>query len=117
VHHVGNVQKRGARQTDLDERGLHARQYALHPTHVEIAGQAVTRRALHMHLLRGAVFHQRDAGFLHAAVDQNLEAHAPPGRTSKRDNSSSVSATGRPITPVRLPDRLSTKPAAVPCMA
>ena len=85
LEHVAGVQKRRALQTDLDEGGLHARQHALDTPLVDIADQAVTRRALDIHLLHAAAFDQRDPGFVGTEVDQDFTAHraqcqAPPAK-------------------------------------
>ncbi len=99
MDHVGDVQESGTLQADIDERRLHARQYPLHRTLVDIADQAVTRCALDVDFLRCAAFDQRHAGLLLTDIDENFGTHYGR-RTPKRFNSCTVSYSGRPTTPV-----------------
>ena len=72
---VRHMQECRAGQADLQKRRLHARQHARHPALVEIAHQPAPAGAFDEHLLQGAVFEQRGAGFARRDVDQNLDAH------------------------------------------
>src|SRR5690606_33739353 len=123
---VRGVQERGALESHLDERRLHARQHARHLALVDVAHEAAALRALDEHFLQHAVLDQRNAGFPWCDVDEYLDAHAdPPGETIQRDSawmpnlcsSSTVSYSGRPITPVTLPCSSRTKAPAIPCTA
>ena len=70
------VDKGRALQADVDKGRLHAGQHPHHLALVDIADDAALLRALHVHFLQHAVFHQRHARFHRRDIDQNLFAHA-----------------------------------------
>ncbi len=72
---VCNVDECCALQSDVDERALHARQYAHHTTQINIAHLAALPCALKMNLLNDAVLDQGNAGFKRCYVDQNVSTH------------------------------------------
>ncbi|MNE96956.1 hypothetical protein D3C80_1952380 [compost metagenome] len=51
------MNERRAIEADVDESRLHARQYPHHLALVNVADDAATQGALHMHLLQHAVLH------------------------------------------------------------
>jgi hypothetical protein len=55
---VGDMQEGRAIKSDIDECGLHARQYTRHPAIVDIADQAASRGPFDEYLLQNAVFEQ-----------------------------------------------------------
>ena len=73
---VRSVQKGGALEADVDERGLHARQHAAHATLVDIAYEPAAIGALDGGLLEHAVFNNGHPGFTGRDVDEQLGAHA-----------------------------------------
>jgi hypothetical protein len=97
---VGNVQESGARQADLQEGRLHARQHARHEALVEVADQPAPAGALDEHLLQRTVVQQRRAALARGHVDEDFKAHPAAPRVIPPDCSSrAVSYSGSPITP------------------
>ena len=78
VPDVGDVQKRGAFQADVDEGRLHAWQHPHHLAEIHVAGEAARQRALDVQFLHRTLQDQRDARFLRGDVDQNVFVHAIP---------------------------------------
>ncbi len=72
---VGHVQEGRARQPDLDERRLHARQHAAHAPEVDVAHQAAARVALDVQLLHRALLGDRHPRLLRGDVNEDLLVH------------------------------------------
>ena len=67
---IDDVQKRRAFQTDVDERALHAGQYAAHHAQIDIADQAVSAVTLDVQFADIVFLQHRHACFLRRDVDQ-----------------------------------------------
>jgi hypothetical protein len=80
---VGDVEERGARQPDLDERRLHARKHAAHATQIDVAHEPAARAALDVQLLDGTLLGHRHPRLLRGDVDQDLFIHAVPVRVPR----------------------------------
>ncbi len=72
---VGDVQKRGALQADLDEGRLHAGQHARNAADIDVADQPARGGALDVQLLHDALLEHGHAGFLRRDVDEYFVAH------------------------------------------
>ena len=97
-------------ESNLHECGLHAGKNARHPSIVDITDQAAARRAFDEDFLQYPVLEQCRPGFRRRHVDQDLlfsrlVAHiasfnSAGGSIPAARNSSAVSRTGSPTTPV-----------------
>ena len=74
-HHAAHVQETRPLQADINKGGLHARNDALHPAKVDVAGVAVATRPGDMQFLQDTVLKQRSPGFKRVDVDQQLFRH------------------------------------------
>ena len=72
---VGDVQERGALESDLDERRLHSRQDARDPAQIDVADQAARAGALDVQLLHDALLEHRYARLLRRDVDEDVVTH------------------------------------------
>ena len=99
---VVDVQKRRAREPDLDEGRLHAGQHPLHAPFVDVADESATTLALDEYFLQHAPLEQRGTYFARGDVDENFGAHevrACHSGTPAAIKSPAVSCSGNPITP------------------
>ena len=84
IEYVGRMQESGAFHADVDECRLHPGQYPRDPALVNVADQSAPAGALQKYLLQNAIFHHGGARLVHAGVDENISAHAPPTRHAGR---------------------------------
>ena len=70
--HVGNVQKGGPLEADVDEGGLHAGQHARDLAGVDVADATALEFALEVQFLHRAVLDDGDARFLRCPVDEDV---------------------------------------------
>ena len=75
AHQVGDMQKCGAFQTNVDERGLHARQHPCYFPQINIADQTAFKRSLNLQLLDSGVLHHGNTGLLRRPVNQDFLLH------------------------------------------
>ena len=85
------MQKRGAFQSDIDKRRLHAGQHSRDPPEIEVADQATQGSALDFEILDKALLHSCDACFVGAVIDQDFFVHDPSGLRPARRKSRRVS--------------------------
>ena len=69
---IGDVEERGALESDLDKRTLHARQHARDATQVNVPDQAAGADALDVQLLHYALLEHGDARFLRCDIDEDF---------------------------------------------
>ncbi len=69
---VRDVQERGALESDVDERGLHAGQHARDAAEVDVADQSAHRAALDVQLLHDAGEQHRHPRLLRRDVDEDV---------------------------------------------
>src|SRR5258708_1616930 len=72
---VRDVEERRAREAHLDERRLHAGQYAAHTAEIDVAHEPAARAALDVKLLDGTLLGHRHPRLLRGDVDQDLLIH------------------------------------------
>jgi hypothetical protein len=72
---VGHVQEARLRESDVDERRLHSRQYADDFALVDVADDAAVACALDVHLRERIVLHERDPHLFGRRVDQDQLGH------------------------------------------
>ena len=75
VEDVRDVEKGGLFQTDIHEGGLHPRQHPHHPTLVDVPDDPLDPAPLDVQLRNGAVFDERDAGFVGGGIYDQLVPH------------------------------------------
>ena len=72
---VRHVQEGRTVKADIDERRLHARQYAHDLAEIDVSDQAALQRAFHVQFLHRTVFHHGHARFLRRPVDEDVLLH------------------------------------------
>ena len=72
---IGDMQKGGPFETDVDKRGLHARQHTHHLAEIDIPNASARQGALHMQFLHGALLNESHPRLLRRNVDQDVFVH------------------------------------------
>ncbi len=72
AHQIGNVQKRGAGQTNVHKRRLHARQDALDPAHVDLTHTTGQIAPFNGQFLGQSIFDNRHTTLGRRDIDQDL---------------------------------------------
>ena len=69
AHQVGDMQKCGTLQANVDKRGLHARQHPCYFSQINIADQTAFKRSLDLQLLHSGVLHHGNTCLLRRPVN------------------------------------------------
>src|SRR5207253_5249201 len=102
---VCGVQERGALETDLDERRLHAGQHARYAPLVQVAHEPAAAQALDVDLLHRAVLEDGGAGLARRDVDQDLDA-----QRFRLQNAARPASTECPLPRAAPPSRTAAGP-------
>ncbi len=105
--HLVDIEEPVALQPDVDEGGVHAGQYVLHPAFVDVPHQRPASGPLHVQLDRPAFFQQRHSGLEGVARDHELP-HRRPGVHERWTSIRSIFSILRPI-PASRPSASTTR--------
>src|SRR5262249_5926135 len=72
---IGNVEKAGLVQTNIDKRGLHTRQYPRYLTFVDIADETLMLLALEIEFSERPILEHRHACFKCRGINHDLALH------------------------------------------
>ena len=116
------MQETETAEANVHEGRLHPRHHAIHPAHIDVAGEAAPVGPLHMQLLQGTAGAQCHAGLKIADVNEQLGRHRAPTSPLRQHGTlndlskSSVSRNGKPTTAPKLPSMRLAKTPPMPWM-